>query len=142
MKKGLKLCAILACAFALCLALVGCGDDAEAKKKPFVGTWELTEMDGATTDDIQLLKDWGMAVECTFSNDGAFKMSLFDQGVEGTWEAKSTTEGSIKTNEGSADMTISDGKLSFEDGSGNKMTFSKTSDEVKDLSSSGEGESK
>lgn len=141
MKKGLKLCAIFAFVLALCFALVGCGDDAEAKKKPFIGTWELAEMDGATADDIQLLKDWGMAVECTFSDDGAFKMSLFDQGVEGTWEAKSTTEGSIKTNEGNADMTISDGKLSFEDGSGNKMTFSKTSDEVKGLSSNGEGKS-
>lgn len=50
MKATKKIIAVLACAFALCFALVGCDSGAEQYKKNFQGDWELAGLtEGDTT---------------------------------------------------------------------------------------------
>ncbi len=133
-KTKMKVFALIAGALALCLALVGCGGSSKADpKKAFVGTWELTEISGATEDDMALLKAFGMAVEAALAEDGTFKMGMFGENLEGTWEAKSAEKITLTIEGESLEGTLKDGKLNFTiDGDG--MTFKKTTDEVKDLS--------
>ena len=75
-KKGVM--ALMACVFALCLALVGCGSNEAANKAAFVGTWE----------------------------------------------ASSTTAGTINMEGQTVNMTITDSKLKFEQ-EGASLTFEK-----------------
>ena len=133
-KMKMKVFALIAGALALCLALVGCGGGSKADpKKAFIGTWELTEISGATEDDMALLKAFGMTVEAAFAEDGTFKLGMFGENLEGTWNAKSADKITLTVEGDSLEGTLKDGKLNFTiDGDG--MTFKKTTDEVKDLS--------
>lgn len=101
MKKSLKTkaLAVFACAFALCIALVGCagggdtaGDDAA---KNFQGDWVLSggssdgqEIDQASIDSMQQL---GMNVYMQLQEDGTAVISLFGSEMTGTWKAKDAT---------------------------------------------------
>ena len=49
MKSKLKVFGVVAFAIALCFALVGCGGGDKADpKKAVIGTWELSELTGAS----------------------------------------------------------------------------------------------
>lgn len=54
MKATKKIIAVLACAFALCFALVGCDSGAEQYKKNFQGDWEPKD---ATTFKMTAMGD-------------------------------------------------------------------------------------
>ena len=136
MKSKLKVFGVVAFAIALCFALVGCGGGDKADpKKAVIGTWELSELTGASEDDMAMMKAFGLTIEATFAEDGTFKLGMFGETMDGTWDAKSADKVSLAIEGDSIDATIKDGVLSIEvDGEG--MKFKKTSDEVKDLGSS------
>ncbi len=136
MKSKLKALGVVAFALALCFALVGCGGGDKADlKKAVIGTWELSEFTDASEDDLAMMKAFNLTVEATFAEDGTFKLGMFGETMDGTWDAKSADKVSLTIEGDSVDATIKDGVLSIEvDGEG--MKFKKTSDEVKDLGSS------
>lgn len=136
MKSKFKVLGVVAFALALCFALVGCGGDDKAdSKKAVIGTWELSEVTGASEDDMAMMKALSLTVEATFAEDGTFKLGMFGETMDGTWDAKSADKVSLTIDGDSINATIKDGVLSIElDDEG--MKFKKTSDEVKDLSSS------
>ena len=120
---------VLGCVFALSLALVGCGgDNGEAAKKAFTGTWDLIEMEqnGEVTgqEDLETLKSLGLEVYVNLNEDGSAALVLFGEPMEGTWTAKSATEGTITLEGQEVKMTIADSKLKFEQ-SGSSLTFKK-----------------
>ena len=143
-KKGVI--ALMACVFALCLALVGCGggggNSAEANKAAFTGTWNLVEMnqDGQVTgsDDLETLKALGLEVYVNLNEDGTAALVLFGEAMEGTWEATSATAGSITLEGQQVSMTIEDSKLKFEQ-EGASLTFEKG--EAKEVPAKSESES-
>lgn len=141
-KKGVI--ALMACVFALCLALVGCGggNNAEANKAAFTGTWDLVEMDqnGQVTgsDDLETLKSLGLEVYVNLNQDGTAALVLFGDAMEGTWEAASTTAGTLTLEGQQVNMTIEDSKLKFEQ-EGASLTFQKG--EAKEVPSKSESES-
>ena len=120
--------ALFSCAFALCLALVGCGDNGAAAKAAFTGTWDLVEMsqgDQVTgSDELETLKSLGLEVYVNLNDDGTSALVLFGEVINGTWEAKSTTEGTITMEGQQVSMKIADSKLTFEQ-EGAKLTFQK-----------------
>lgn len=104
-------------------------------RRRVIGTWELSELTGASEDDMAMMKAFGLTIEATFAEDGTFKLGMFGETMDGTWDAKSADKVSLTIEGDSIDATIKDGVLSIEvDGEG--MKFKKTSDEVKDLGSS------
>jgi hypothetical protein len=128
MKKGI-IVALLACVFALSLALVGCGGGGGADPKAaWVGTWDLTEMEEngtvTTSDDIQMLKDLGLTVNLELKSDGTGSLVVFGEAMDGKWEAKSATEATFDYEGQTISMKIADGKLTM-DQSGSKLTFVK-----------------
>ena len=121
--------ALLSCVFALCLALVGCGgDNAAANKAAFTGTWDLVEMsqgDEVTgSDELNTLKSLGLEVYVNLNEDGTSALVLFGEVIDGTWEATSSTAGTIKMEGQDVAMSIADSKLTFEQ-EGAKLTFQK-----------------
>lgn len=128
MKKGIV--ALMACVFALSLALVGCGGGgggADAKAA-WVGTWDLYEMEenGSVTssDDIEMLKALGLDVYLDLGQDGKASLVLFGEAMDGTWEAKSTTEATFTMEGQTVSMAIADSKLTMEQ-NGSKLVFKK-----------------
>lgn len=114
-KKLLVAC--IACVAALCLVLAGCGNSAEDAKKAFTGTWDLSEMSQndeiTSSEDIETLKSLGLEVYANLNEDGSAALVLFGQVIEGTWEASSTTAGTITLEGQKVDMKIDGEKLSF-----------------------------
>ena len=150
-KKGVI--ALMACVFALCLALVGCGggggNNAEANKAAFTGTWNLVELnqDGQVTDadSLETMKALGLEVYVNLNEDGTAVLVMFGETMEGTWEAVSTTAGTVTFDDRQTNMTIEDSKLKLEE-EGTSLTFEKG--EAKEVpaksesaSASAEGES-
>ena len=122
----------LCCAFALCLALVGCGGGGgnDAAKAAFTGTWDLTGItqDGeeTTAEEISMLSSLGLDVYLTLNEDGTSKLVLFGESMEGTWTADSETAGTITLQGESTDMAIEGDTLKMtESGSGSSLTFKK-----------------
>lgn len=85
MKRKLLVCALVACAMTLCLALTGCGgggatNDKDAKEA-FIGSWKLAGMvsDGeeATAEDIAMLDAFGMSVGLDVNEDGTCALIMF-----------------------------------------------------------------
>lgn len=137
MKSKGKVFAVVAFAFALCLALAGCGGSSGADKsadykKAVVGTWELTEITGASEDDMAMMKAFGLTVEMAFAEDGTFKMGIIGETIDGTWEAPSADKVTMKAEGDTIEATIKDGVLAVEI-DGESMKFKKSTDEVKDL---------
>ena len=126
-KKGII--ALLSCVFALCLALVGCGGNSEADNKAaFTGTWDLVEMSQGNevtgSDELNTLKSLGLEVYVNLNEDGTSALVLFGEVINGTWQATSTTAGTITMEGQNVNMSIADSKLSFEQ-EGAKLTFQK-----------------
>lgn len=132
--KKTRIVAAFFCAFALCLALVGCGgssavDETTAAKEAFTGTWDLIGMtqDGESTDseDIQVLSALGMKVTLSLNDDGTAQLVVFDSTMNGTWEAVDSTNATATLDGQSVDMAISEsGELTLSE-SGSTMTFKK-----------------
>lgn len=99
MKRKLLVCALVACAMTLCLALTGCGGGGATNDKDanetFIGSWKLAGMvsDGeeATAEDIAMLDAFGMSVGLNVNEDGTCALIMFGEPLDGTWEAKSAT---------------------------------------------------
>ena len=127
MKKGIV--ALLACVFALSLALVGCaGGGGGDVKAAWIGSWDLYEMDEngqvTSSDDIKMLKDLGLTVTLELNEDGSGALVLFGESTKGTWEAKSATEASFTAENQTISMAIADDKLTMEQ-NGSKLVFQK-----------------
>ena len=145
MKRKLLVCALVACAMTLCLALTGCGgggatNDKDAKEA-FIGSWKLAGMvsDGeeATAEDIAMLDAFGMSVGLNVNEDGTCALVMFGEPLDGTWQAKSATEATFTIDGSPITATIADGKLQMTEG-GYAMTFERG--EVK--ANSNDGDSK
>lgn len=111
--RKIALVSMLACIAALCFALVGCGGGSDNKAN-FVGDWTLESMGDSTmtitADDLSTL---GLSVTMTVKEDGTGKLSMMDEPIDFTWEAKSATEMTMKSPDTSAStLTLADGKLS------------------------------
>lgn len=130
MKRKLLVCALVACAMTLCLALTGYGgggatNDKDAKEA-FIGSWKLAGMvsDGeeATAEDIAMLDAFGMSVGLNVNEDGTCALVMFGEPLDGTWQAKSATEAKFTIDGSPITATIADGKLQMTD-DGYAMTF-------------------
>lgn len=125
MKKGII--ALLACAFALSLSLIGCGGGGDPKAA-WVGTWDLVEMEqgGEVTgsEDLEMLKSLGLDVYLELKADGTGALVLFGESMDGKWTAKSATEASFEIEGQAVDMKIANDKLTMEQ-NGSKLTFAK-----------------
>ncbi len=122
--------AALCCAFALCLALAGCGAAGapDSGEDALVGNWSLVSMvrDGTETgeEDIKALSDLGLDVSFEVKADGTCELVLFDEPMAGTWKATSPNEGEIEMDGSKITYSLEDEKLSViqKDSS---MTFKK-----------------
>lgn len=137
MKKGVI--AVLACVFALSLALVGCGSGGNSMKAAWIGTWDLNEMDdnGEVTnaDDIAALREYGLDVYLELNRDGTSTFMLFGEEMTGTWDASSETKATLTMEGQTVDMSIADDRLSLtQDGS--TLIFVKGEDRSDDSKSS------
>ncbi len=124
MKKLIGLIAAMACAFALCVSLAGCGG---VDKSGFLGNWTLEDGTDATldADSISLMKSLGQSVYLTISEDGTGSMDMFGQKLDATWEATSATEGKITLNGAESTLTLADEKLTVTDSDGRYLRFAK-----------------
>lgn len=125
MKK--RLLALLTGALALCLVLVGCGKKVDPT--PFIGTWELYEMEAddevTTNEDIQSLKDLlGITVYCDLNEDGTAVLDVFGETLEGTWEATEAGVATATMEDQEIEITLADDKLTVAQ-QGASMTFVK-----------------
>ena len=120
MKKSIIL-AVVACATALCFALVGCGGNAANYDKNFIGKWEVESMtsDGEEldADTMDFMRALGMNVVFDLKEGGNGNLDLMGEQLDFTI----TAEGD------SADFKLQDSKLvgEFEDAS---MTLVKNDD--------------
>ena len=125
-KKIIAMFAVLAVA---CLVLVGCGGAGSDPKAAWVGTRKLSGMvengEEMSADDLKALESLGLEVTMTLSEDGKASLSLFGEAMDGTWEAKSATEGTFTAQGSSAPMKIENEVLSMEQ-NGSKLSFSKS----------------
>lgn len=108
--KRFAVIAMVACIAALCLALVGCGGNNKAN---FVGDWTLESMsDSSMTITGDQLKSFGLEITMKVKDDGTGSLNLMGETMDFTWEAKSATEMSIKSqNSTASSFTLADGKL-------------------------------
>lgn len=129
MKK--KLMALFATLAVACLVLVGCGGGGASAddKAAFVGTWEIAGMvengEEMTADDLKMLKDLGMDVTLTLTEDGKGTLDLFGEAMEGTWEATGAGKANITIEGDTQEMLISGDSLTME-AEGSKLTFTKS----------------
>ena len=125
-KRGIV--AVFICMLVLSMALVGCGGNSEKSKEAFTGTWNVVELvqDGqpVSNDDLEALKALGMEIYVNLNEDGTAMLALFGEVLNGTWDAKSATEGTITFSESTSNLTIENSRLKFEN-KGSSMVFEK-----------------
>lgn len=130
MRKRIALVAALALSAALAFVLVGCGGGGGNNKANFVGTWDLIGMtndsgsEELTASDLETMKSMGLSATMTLSEDGKMTFDFLGEKLEGTWEAKSATEGSATVDGETVVMKLDGEKLVFEQG-GDSLTFVK-----------------
>lgn len=117
-KKTSGLLAFVACAAALCLALVGCASAPKANpEEKFLGYWELVSGTAAgeelSEDDVSQLKDWGVNFIVHLDKDGRAEMDLFGQVDDTTWDAEKAT---IKVDDEVADLKVDGDELVLSQG--------------------------
>jgi len=109
--------AAVCCAFALCLALVGCGANgtSDSGEDALVGNWNLVSMvrDGVETgeEDIKALSDLGLDVSFEAKADGKCELVLFGEPTAGTWKATGPDEGEIEMDGSEITYSFEDDKL-------------------------------
>ena len=127
MKRLLSITA-LALVIALSLAFTGCSGAQKDASANFQGSWKMTNVAGATEDDIAAMEAFGMSVVLDLNEDKTAVLDMMGEEISGTWDAKSSTELTL-TIEGSS----ATGKLNGEELTiavdGEEMTFQKVSAE-------------
>ena len=123
MKK--RLIALLACTMLACLALAACA--AKPDPTPFVGSWELCEMesDGEVTssDDLEQIRNLlGIFVYLDLNEDGTLALDVFGEMLDGTWEPTGATTAAGTFNGQDCEITLADGRLTLAQ-EGASMTF-------------------
>ncbi len=130
MRKRIALVAALALSAALAFVLVGCGGGGGNNKANFVGTWDLI---GVTSDsgseemsasDLETMKSMGLSATMTLSEDGKLSFDFLGEKLEGTWEAKSATEGTANMDGEIVTIKLDGEKLMLEQ-DGDSLTFAK-----------------
>ncbi len=130
MRKRIALVAALALSAALAFVLVGCGGGGGNNKANFVGAWDLI---GVTSDsgseemsasDLETMKSMGLLATMTLSEDGKLSFDFLGEKLEGTWEAKSATEGTANMDGEIVTMKLDGEKLMLEQ-DGDSLTFAK-----------------
>ena len=122
---------ILACAFALCLVLVGCGGGGSASKDAFLGTWSIDSIESdnpenvISSDDIAMMRSMNMDVTLTFNEDDTFSLNLFGETMTGTWEAKTDTTATATLEGQNVDVEIGDTGMLLFSQEGDRMIFAK-----------------
>lgn len=125
-----KALAALACAIALCLALVGCvgssggagkasassNSEAAVDVAKLIGTWELSgsiDADGvrASDDSIALMRELGLDLFVNLNEDATFDMVVFEGSLRGTWDAVSRDTIVFETEGDSLTVKIEDGVM-------------------------------
>ena len=91
MKRLLSITA-LALAIALSLAFTGCSGAQKDASANFQGSWKMTNVAGATEDDIAVMEAFGMSVVLDLNEDKTAVLDVVGEEISGTWEAKSSTE--------------------------------------------------
>lgn len=126
-KKGIV--ALLACVFALSLALVGCSSGGGAAssgpteadmKAAFAGEWELAGLlqdgkEAVSESELELMKNMGYNVTLTLKEDGTGSLDMYGEALEGKWTVSSMTEGTFTAEDETINMKLEDGKLSLSD---------------------------
>lgn len=80
-------------------------------------------------DELKLMNSLGMQVTLAIGADSKLTLDTLGKKTEGTWEAKSETEGTASIDKQELSMEITEGKLVMEQG-GDKLVFDKVSDDV------------
>lgn len=130
MKKS-KIIAAVVCAFALCVALVGCaggGTEGGNNDANFQGDWMLS---GGTNDGqeldavgIKAMEDRGLYVYVQLNEGGSAVISLFGTNMEGTWTAQDASTVTLEFEGDQLDATLVDGELVMAV-DGNSLSFAK-----------------
>lgn len=120
----------LVAAFAICLALAGCGKPKDPAED-FIGKWEVISIssDGEETSekDLNLLKDLDLHVYLVLNENGMATLDVFGDGMDGTWSVSERGKGSILLDGQEVPMVIKGGKLTLEQDR-SSMTFKKLED--------------
>ena len=127
MKKLLSITA-LALVIALSLAFTGCSGAQKDASANFQGSWKMTNVAGATEDDIALMEAFGMNVVLDLNEGKTAVLNMMGEEMSGTWEAKSETECTLTIEGDSVTGNLSGEELTFAI-EGEEMTFKKVSAE-------------
>ena len=99
MRKAKMILVGIACVVAATVALFGCANAAEQGKKNFAGTWELESMksNGQTfsAEDIAKLKEAGLSIYLTLTEDGNAQLSMYGTPVTAKWTATDATNAKL-----------------------------------------------
>lgn len=132
MKKLLGVLAAFACAFACCLALVGCGGEDTAQAKEFIGTWNLESVTAesselkVTASDVALMRSFGNTASLTLNADGTANFTLFEIDTECEWSVKDSTSALLMIDGQKVDLTIDEeGILKMSQGGEEAILFTK-----------------
>lgn len=126
--KMIGLLVTLACA--VCFGLASCASAPEDFTPNFVGTWELSSIEGEeggmTADEFAMLKEMGITASLDLLEDGTYTLDLFGDQRSGTWEATAADAASIALEDGQLAVTLSGDNLIFENGANNQtLVFAK-----------------
>ena len=88
MKRLLSITA-LALVIALSLAFTGCSGAQKDASANFQGSWKMTNVAGATEDDIAAMEAFGISVVLDLNEDKTAVLDMMGEEISGTWEAKS-----------------------------------------------------
>lgn len=127
-----KICGFLvALTCALCVGLVSCGSPAEDYMPGFVGTWELSSLEGSeegmSADDFAILKERGMVASLDLKDDGTCSFDLFGDVREGTWEAPAADAARITVADQVSDVALAGDTLTITQNTGQSLIFTKAS---------------
>lgn len=127
MKLKTKIIGVAACAFALCVALAGCGsapagnDDAN-----FQGNWILSsgnvEGQEITEETLAQSQELGMTVYLQLNEGGSAVLSVLGTNMDGTWAAKDATTVELTFDGSTAEATL-DGEELVMQQDGDSMRF-------------------
>lgn len=127
MKLKTKIIGVLACTFALCAVLAGCGGAPTGNDAAnFQGDWILSSgtVDGqeATEETMAQAQEMGLSVYLQLNEGGSAVLSVLGTSMDGTWEAKDATTVEL-TFEGSTAEATLDGEELVMQQDGDVMRF-------------------
>lgn len=127
-----KICGFLiALTCAVCAGLVSCGSPTQDYTSGFVGTWELTSLEGGeedmSSDAFATLKEQGMRALLDLKDDGTCSFDLFGEAQEGTWEALSADAASITVSDQMIEVALAGETLALTQNADQTLIFTKAS---------------